>query len=375
MMQLSTIQTPALLLDLPKFEHNCNAMKDRMRNLHVVLRPHLKTGKSRQFAERQMTSREGPATVSTLLEAEKFFGYGVKDLIYAVGIAPSKFDRVAKLIKAGCDLKIILDNVVVAQKFSAYCKEHGVRIPVLIEIDCDGHRSGVHADSSLLLEIAAALTDGAELVGVLTHAGDSYKCYGEEACQKAQENERDSLVLASERLRKAGYPISIVSAGSTPTATFGKDWTGVTEVRCGVYSLQDLVMAGLGVCKVEDIALSLLVEVIGHQEEKGWVICDGGWMALSRDRGTAAQPVDQGYGVVCDIHGNPIEDLIVVSANQEHGIIASRSGKKIKAEDVPVGTRFRILPNHACAMAAQHPQYFVVKGGEITEVWDRFYGW
>lgn len=64
-----------------------------------------------------------------------------------------------------------------------------------------------------------------------------------------------------------------------------------------------------------------------------------------------------------------------MSANQEHGIIASRSGKKIKAEDVPVGTRFRILPNHACAMAAQHPQYYVVNDGKITEVWERFYGW
>lgn len=374
-MQLSTLQTPALLLDLSKFEHNCNAMKERMRKLHVALRPHLKTGKSWEFAERQMMSPQGPATVSTLLEAEKFFDVGVTDLIYAVGIAPSKFDRVAKLIRQGCDLKIILDNVAVAQKLSAYCKEHDIRIPVLIEIDCDGHRSGVHSDSELLLEIAAALKDGAELVGVLTHAGDSYKCYGEEACQKAQENERDSLVFAADRLRKAGYPIRIVSAGSTPTATFGKDWTGVTEVRCGVYCVQDLLMAGLGVCKIDDIALSLLVEVIGHQEEKGWVICDGGWMALSRDRGTSAQPVDQGYGVVCDIHGKPIDDLIVASANQEHGIIASRSGKKISAEDFPVGTRLRILPNHACATAAQHPQYFVIKDGKITEVWERFYGW
>ena len=62
-------------------------------------------------------------------------------------------------------------------------------------------------------------------------------------------------------------------------------------------------MAGLKVCTIDQIALSLLVEVTGHQKEKGWVITDGGWMALSRDRGTAAQAVDQGYGLVCDIDG------------------------------------------------------------------------
>lgn len=39
--------------------------------------------------------------------------------------------------------------------------------------------------------------------------------------------------------------------------------------------------------------------------QKGWTIVDAGWMALSRDRGTAAQAVDQGYGVVCDLDGTP----------------------------------------------------------------------
>jgi D-serine deaminase-like pyridoxal phosphate-dependent protein len=270
---------------------------------------------------------------------------------------------------------VITDNVYTAEALSRFCAENDISIPVLIEIDCDGHRSGVKPDSALLLEVAAAVKAPAKLVGILTHAGDSYKCFGEAACLKAQENERDSMVLAAGRLKDAGCSLAIISAGSTPTARFARDWTGVTEVRCGVYSVYDLVMAGLGVCTADDIALSLLVEVIGHQAEKGWIITDGGWMALSRDRGTASQPVDQGYGLVCDLDGHPVEDLIVSSANQEHGIISSRSGKALPADKYPVGTKFRILPNHACAMAAQHPQYFVVKDGVLQEVWKRFYGW
>ncbi|WJV68325.1 hypothetical protein PCO86_07985 [Pectobacteriaceae bacterium CE70] len=49
-------------------------------------------------------------------------------------------------------------------------------------------------------------------------------------------------------------------------------------------------------------------------------------MALSRDRGTVQQYVDQGYGIVCDLSGQPIGDLIVTAVNQEHEIISSRSG-------------------------------------------------
>jgi D-serine deaminase-like pyridoxal phosphate-dependent protein len=135
-------------------------------------------------------------------------------------------------------------------------------------------------------------------------------------------------------------------------------------------------MAGLGVCRVDDIAISVLCTVIGHQPEKGWIITDGGWMALSRDRGTARQAVDQGYGLVCDESGRALGDLIVADANQEHGIVARRDGATLDTARYPVGTRLRILPNHACATAAQHDVYHVVRDGPgIADRWPRFHGW
>jgi D-serine deaminase-like pyridoxal phosphate-dependent protein len=166
----------------------------------------------------------------------------------------------------------------------------------------------------------------------------------------------------------------VVSVGSTPTAHFAAKLDGVTEVRAGVFVFFDLVMAGIGVCRVEDIALSVLATVNGHRADKGWTLIDAGWMALSRDRGTAKQPIDQGYGLVCDLDGRPIPDLIVADAHQEHGIIVHRSGGKAPA--LPVGTRVRILPNHACATGAQHGAYHVVEGGAaVTAEWPRFGGW
>lgn len=374
-MEITELRTPCLILDENKFKAHCDWMKDKCKRLGVNLRPHLKTGKSKEVALCQMMSPEGPATVSTLLEAENFFNWGVKDLIYAVGIAPSKFNRVADLIKKGCKLKVILDNVETAEALSGFCKENHIEIPVLIEIDCDGHRSGVKPASPDLINISRALTDGAKLVGVLTHAGDSYGCVGSESCRKAAENERDSIVLAANRLKEAGFNIDIISVGSTPTATFAENWDGCTEVRCGVYCLGDLVMAGVGVYKLEDLALSLLVEVIGHQKEKGWVITDGGWMALSRDRGTASQAVDYGYGAVCDVNGKILDNLYVKLANQEHGVIVNRTVEALSPEDFPVGTKLRILPNHACAMAAQHHSYHVVNDGKVIAEWPRFCGW
>src|SRR3546814_16139574 len=83
-------------------------------------------------------------------------------------------------------------------------------------------------------------------------------------------------------------------------------------------------------------------------------------MALSRDRGTQSQRVDQGYGVVCDEAGSPLPGLLVTGANQEHGIVQVRPGSGASLPELPVGTRLRILPNHACPTAAQFAEYNVL---------------
>jgi D-serine deaminase-like pyridoxal phosphate-dependent protein len=183
-------------------------------------------------------------------------------------------------------------------------------------------------------------------------------------------------VRAADRLREAGMPCPVVSVGSTPTALSAKHLRGVTEVRAGVYVFFDLVMHNVGVCAMRDIALSVLTTVIGHQDEKGWAVVDAGWMAMSRDRGTQAQKRDFGYGQVCSEDGEPIAGYVLASANQEHGILCRAEGTDTEiAGRFPIGTRLRILPNHACATGAQHPEYHAVLPNGEVETWPRFYGW
>lgn len=376
-MTLAELRTPCLLLDAGRMERNIARLKDRLRGLGVPLRPHLKTAKSLEIARLLMPSPQGPATVSTLKEAEQFAAGGVRDILYAVGIVPAKLERVIALRREGVDLSIVLDSVDQAQAVAAVGREARERIPVLIEIDSDGHRAGVRPGDGVLVEIGRALGDRAELRGVMTHAGGSYDRLEIEAHVEDAENERAAVVRSAQTLRAAGFPSPVVSVGSTPTALFARDLTGVTEVRAGVFVFHDLVMAGLGVCAIDDIAISVLASVIGHRPDRGWILVDCGWMATSRDRGTARQAVDQGYGLVCDAAGRPYGDLIVSSANQEHGILSMRTGSRQPLPDLPVGSLVRILPNHACATAAQHECYHVLDDGgtRIAKTWPRFSGW
>lgn len=375
---LESLSTPCLLLDRTRLARNAERMRERTRELGISFRPHLKSAKSLEAAAFVLGPAPGPATVSTLKEAEAFGASGITDLLYAVRIAPQKLSQVTQLRQGGIDLKIILDSAEAAEFVSAHARKTGEPIPVLIEIDVDDHRSGVRWDDrDRLVHIGRILSDrGAALHGVMCHAGESYNLHDAQALAAAARTERLRILEAAESLRAAGMPCPVVSVGATPTALSALSYDGITEVRAGVYMFFDLVQAGIGVCGMDDIALSVLATVIGHQRDKNWIITDAGWMALSSDRGTACQAVDQYYGLVCDPDGRPYEDLVVLRANQEHGIIAARPGSAAEIPPLRIGDRVRILPNHACATAAQHDEYHVLDGKNfVAETWPRFRGW
>ena len=371
---LDMTATPALLLDVDVLERNLARMRAHLRALGVPLRPHFKTAKSIEVIRRALVEEPGGVTVSTLEEAEACLDGGITDILYAVGLVPAKVKHVAALVRRGARMMVILDSVEAACGVAAAAGAEGVVLPVLVELDVDGHRSGVAPDSPLLLEAGAALASlpGVSLAGVLTHAGESYACRGREALEAMAEQERKGAVLAATRLRAAGHRCEVVSAGSTPTAVCARSLEGVSEVRAGVYMFNDLMMAGLGVCDEADIALSALVSVIGHQAEKGWIITDGGWTALSRDRSTAALPVDQGFGVVRSATGERMaDDLIVSKVSQEHGILSRREGGPVDPVRYPIGTLLRVLPNHACATAAEYGGYWTFRRSDVLAFWAR----
>ena len=372
------LETPALLLSQPKMAANIARMQQRIAALGVAFRPHVKTAKCLPVVRAMLGADSGAITVSTLREADEFAAAGFTDITYAVGISANKLAHVARLLAAGVRLNVILDSLDAARAVVAAADGFAAPLGVLIEIDTDGHRAGIASgDAAQLRAVAAALQHPkVQLRGVLTHLGASYEARSRAALQAAAEQERAGAVLAAGHLRAAGHAAPVVSVGSTPTALFAQALPGVTELRAGVYVFQDLVMAGLGVCAPQDIAASVLTSVIGHQRAKGWTLVDAGWMALSRDRGTASQAVDQGYGLVCDAGGQVLADHIVAAVNQEHGTITHRSGNPALGLDLPVGTLLRILPNHACATCAQFDAYQVINAAnQVQARWPRFGGW
>ncbi|VVN59586.1 D-threo-3-hydroxyaspartate dehydratase [Pseudomonas fluorescens] len=374
---IASLDTPAALVDIPRMQRNIQRMQQRMNSLGVRLRPHIKTSKCLPVIRAQLAAGASGVTVSTLKEAEHCFAAGISDVFYAVAIAPGKLPQALALRRKGCNLSLLTDSVAGAQAIVAFAQQHDESFDTWIEIDCDGHRSGLDAQDPALLDVARILDGGGlPLRGVMTHAGSSYDLDSPEPLQALAEQERARCVSAAEHIRAAGLACPEVSIGSTPTALSALNLDGVTEVRAGVYVFFDLVMRNIGVCQADELALSVLTTVIGHQPDKGWIITDAGWMAMSRDRGTQRQRQDFGYGQVCSEAGDWIDGALVTGANQEHGIITlGAANADALITRFPIGSRLRILPNHACATGAQFPDYHALDADGTVHTWSRLHGW
>lgn len=375
---LAALSTPCLLLDESRLQRNIDRMNVKADMHEVQLRPHVKTAKCTEVARRIFNGGTGPITVSTLREAEYFFADGFDDILYAVSMVPAKVARAAALVRAGARLRLVVDDSDSARGIAEVAQREGAVFDLLVEIDADGHRAGLKPGDARIVEIAQLAQDSVHLrfAGVMTHAGASYDCSGAPALRAHAKLERDAVVQAAEQLRAAGIACACVSLGSTPSVSFVESLAGVTEVRVGVYVFNDLVQSNLGVCALDDIALSVLTTVISHRRDTGRLIVDAGGLALSKDHGTARQAIDYGYGQVCREDGTPLPGLCVREVNQEHGLIAadSAAGTQALFDTLPIGTRLRLLPNHACMTAAAYDSYHVVNGRGVQS-WPRCNGW
>jgi len=372
------LTTPRLLLDAARLDHNAARMRARADELGVTLRPHLKTAKSLDVARVASGGEVGPITVSTLAEAEYFAAAGWRDILYSTAMAPAKLARADRIQRAhGARLLLVVDDKYAAAAIGREAASLGAHFGMLLEVDCGEHRSGTEPASDELVALAQTIgtcSPHLELMGVMTHAGHSYALNDPARIRDLAEVERLAAVASAELLRARGHSCPIVSIGSTPTVLFAEHLKGVTEVRAGIYLFWDLSQLSRGVCAEEDIAISVLATVIGHQRRGPSLVLDAGALALSKDIGSKRFMPDAGYGWVCDAATlKPLGSLTVDVVHQEHGTV--RLPDETWFARLPIGSVVRVLPNHACMTCAAYASYDVLRAGRATEQWPRIGGW
>lgn len=354
---LDGLPTPALLLDLDVVERNLRCMAGRASSLGVALRPHIKTHKCIELAERQRALGVSGITVSTLYEARVFADHGFDDITWAFPVILSRLSEVRELASR-VTLRVVADS---PEAVDALAGLAGPERPlhVWLKVDCGYHRAGVDPAAPESVRLAERIARAPSLLfdGLLSHSGHAYQGASRQEIAAVAEEERAVMAGFAERLRGAGVEVQGVSVGSTPSMSAVERLDGVTEARPGNYAFFDFTQVALGSCAVRDCGVTVLASVVSSRS--GRSIVDAGALALSKDTG---HPRHETLGeIFADYETGALEpDVRLISLSQEHGIVNA---------PLPVGSRVRILPNHSCLTVACFDEYQVVRGGEIVDRW------
>jgi D-serine deaminase-like pyridoxal phosphate-dependent protein len=355
---LDSVDTPALLVDASRLDHNVRLMAQLCQQRGRKLRPHIKTHKTLEIARRQRDNGAVGLTVAKLGEAEVYAAAGFDDLLVCYPIVgPLKLARLAALARS-VTVSTVVDNLGASRDLSKAMTNAGVSLDVLLKLDVGMHRVGVAADEVEQLAAAVAELPGLRLRGVCIHEGS---VYGEADPARRRAVGRDQvqqLVATAERLRDRGLPIDVVSCGSTPSLADVIDIDGLTEVRPGNYVFYDAMQVALGVVEAERCALSLLTTVVSRGGADHAIV-DAGAKTLSLDRGA------HGLGLLSD-YGRIVgrDDVRLASLSEEHGWLKLSEGAPLS-----VGERLRVLPNHACAVVNNFDKMTIVRDSEPVGEW------
>ena len=372
---LESITTPAAVVDLDRFQSNTSKMAQRAHDLGVRLRPHVKTHKTLEGIHYQTLGHFGGITVSTLAEAEFYASHGVKDILYAVPVTPNKLTRVMQLTQRIDRLSILLDQLEVVQALRTTCQQVRESIHVMIKVDCGYGRAGLDPEDPQLIKIAQAIVEDPWLSfdGLLTHGGHAYSCTDQEGVRRVALQEVQAVLKAQELLNSLGIVVPTVSIGSTPTCMVYDRLEGITEIRPGNYALFDLFQASIGSCAIDDIALSVVTEIIGLYPNRQTILIDAGALALSKDQGANHLGHPLNFGLVCDLDHQPLVGMTLLGLSQEHGKI--KTDETFNFNSLTIGQRVRILPNHSCLVTALHSELYVESNGKLIASWEPVRGW
>ncbi len=343
------LRTPCLVVDVDRVDANITRMASSAQDRGLSLRPHGKTHKSSDIAQRQLAAGAVGLTVQTVSEAEIFAAAGVTDLFigYPVFATPEIGQRLRALVNKAA-VAVGTDSTESARALAAQLGADRGQLRVLLEVDCGQHRSGIPPEEAGRLADEIAHT-GLTVHGLFTFPGHSYDPAGR---QRAADDEAAALGTAAAAMRSLGIEPRVVSGGSTPSADLVTAGS-MTELRPGVYVFNDAQQWELGVCSPDDIALSCLATVVSHAS--GNVVLDSGSKALGADRAGWAT----GYGRLLD---HP--DARIGLLSEHHAVV--------QWDDSPlprIGSRLRVVPNHVCNAVNLADELHVVRAGELVDRW------
>ncbi len=352
---LDTLDTPAMIIDLPLMEENISRLMERLHGKKIHIRPHLKTVKSPALARQLLAAGATGGCVAKISEAEVMAQSGIEDLLITTEIVGKpKLARLVALTQRHPQIKVVVDSLPGAQALNEAMHEAQLNIDVLIDLNVGQDRCGIMPGEEALT--LAHVLNGLEhlhLVGVQGYEGHLQHLHDpEERAQRCRQAMR-LLTETATQLQNAGFPIKIVTTGGTGTAEICASYDGITEVQPGSFIFMDTdYRNALG--PVYSNALTILATVISRPTPTRAVV-DAGFKSLSIDSG---MPEPRGFPGITYRPGG-----------DEHGILTWENSAVTTNLPLQVGDRIEFIPSHIDTTINLHDDYYAYRDGKLEAIW------
>jgi D-serine deaminase-like pyridoxal phosphate-dependent protein len=353
-LNLSDIETPALVIDFDQLHHNINHMAQLCREAGVALRPHIKTHKIPEIAKMQREAGATGITCAKLGEAEVMVDAGFEDVLIAFPIVGSEKLRRLNALRERARVIVSLDSIEVARGLASTAMRSREPLEIYVEVDVGLHRTGqVPGLPTAQLVYDVARMHDVRVVGLMAHAGHAYRERKPIQRKLLVRRELEELLDTQRKCAELGVAVETLSVGSTPSVEFEMAERGVNEVRPGTYAFNDTKMIQLGVATEETCSAHVVTTVVSRPSAERFVV-DAGSKCLSSD----------GDGEPGWIRVAGRGDLSMDFLSEEHGV---GSIDLARGGHLAIGDRLRLIPSHVCPVFNLFDSVYAVRNELVVE--------
>lgn len=350
---LSTVDTPALLMDLDAFERNLARMRDMAATAGVSVRPHAKAHKCPSIALAQIAHGAVGICCQKVSEALPFLQAGVRDIhISNETISGPKVDRLAEMARHG-RFSVCVDDLAQVADLARATEVAGSTLRVLVEIDIGQNRCGVSdVASALTLVDAIAAHPRLQFGGLQAYHGglQHVRAHAERRDAARRAAERTSVFI--DALAQRGIRCETVSGGGTGSVEFDLENGVYTELQPGSYVFMDADYAQNESVAAARFEHSLFIATqVMSRTQAGRAVVDAGLKSIA---------VDSGLPTVWK------EAFVYTAANDEHGIL------RLPEDGTPppaLGGLVLLVPGHCDPTLNLYDELVVFRGDRVEGLW------
>jgi D-serine deaminase-like pyridoxal phosphate-dependent protein len=352
-MPLADVDTPALLLDLDAFEKNLKTMTDAVRPLGKRLRPHAKSHKCAEIAQRQVAAGAVGVCVQKTAEAEALVEGGVRDVLIANEVVGrAKLARLAQLGKSA-RIGVCVDDAAIAADLDAAARATGARLDVYVEVNVGANRCGVEpGEPALRLAQAVSAAGHLRFAGLQAYQGAAQHLRSVEERRSAIALAVDKAKRTRELIREKGLACDIVTGAGTGTFLFEAASGVYDELQPGSYVFMDADYNRNSWDGFPKFAQSLFIWTT--------VMSTPGAERVVVDAGLKAHSFDSGLPQVVGWPG-----VEYARPSDEHGVLKIAPGARAPR----LGDKLRLVPGHCDPTVNLYDWLVCYRGERVEAVW------